>query len=254
MSNHIRTLGVIPARYASTRLPAKPLVDLLGKPMIQRVYERARMARSLDQVVVATDDERIASVVRSFGGTAIMTSPDLRSGTDRMAAVAEQMPADLYVNVQGDEPLIDPAMIDQAVRLMDEDPSAQVGTLARRITSVDDLRSPSVVKVVMEHTGRARYFSRSPIPFVRDEPSPERWLERHEFYKHIGLYVFRGEFLKTYVNLPQSKLELAEGLEQLRVIENGYAIRVGVTDLDSIPIDTPQDVERVTRLLRAQAT
>ncbi len=254
MSDRIRTLGVIPARYASTRLPAKPLVDLVGKPMIQRVYEQARKAKSLDRVAVATDDERIASVVRAFGGTAIMTSPEIRSGTDRMAAVAEQIPADLYVNVQGDEPLIDPAMIDQAVQLLVDDPSAQVGTLVRRILSVEDLRNPSVVKVVIERNGHARYFSRSPIPFVRDEPSMERWLARHEFYKHIGLYVFRGAFLRTYVNLPQSKLETAEGLEQLRVIENGYTIRVGVTDLDSVPIDTPQDVERVIRLLRAQAT
>jgi len=253
MTGRIRTIGVIPSRYGSQRLPAKPLVDLLGKPMIQRVYEQAKKASSLDRVVVATDDERIAAAVRRFGGEAVMTSTEIRSGTDRMAAVADQYAAEIYVNVQGDEPLLEPAMIDQAVRLLIEDPGASVSTVARRIDSAADLGNPSVVKLVVDGRGHALYFSRSPIPFVREEPAVERWLMHHVFYKHIGLYAYRGDFLKTYVGLPESPLERAEHLEQLRVLEHGYSIKVGITPFDSVPIDTPEDVDKVIRLLRAQA-
>ena len=245
-------VGVIPSRYASQRLPAKPLVDLNGKPMVQRVYEQSRKASLLDRVIVATDDERIVSAVRDFGGEVMLTSAEIRSGSDRVAAVAERVPADFYVNIQGDEPLIAPAMIDEAVRLLLEDEGAVVGTLVRPLESPEDLRSPHVVKAVISTSGRAMYFSRSPIPHVRDEADAGRWPGQHQFYKHIGLYVYRAAFLRTFVRLPESRLERAERLEQLRILEHGYAIRVGVTNYDSIPVDTPADAERVRALLRAR--
>jgi 3-deoxy-manno-octulosonate cytidylyltransferase (CMP-KDO synthetase) len=246
------TIGVIPARYASTRLPAKPLVDLLGKPMVQRVYEQAKRAAMLDRVVVATDDARIVDAVNRFGGEVILTSPDIKSGSDRVAAVAEKIPGDLYVNVQGDEPLMPPQMIDEAVALMHDDTEAVLGTLARRIDSASDLSNPATVKVVVSAEGRALYFSRSPIPYVRDDANIAAWTGRHRFLKHIGLYVFRARFLRTFVQLPESALERAERLEQLRVLENGFAIRVGITEYDSIPVDTPADVERVITILNTR--
>ncbi len=246
-----RVIAVIPARYASQRLPAKPLVDLLGKPMIQRVYEQVRQASLLEQVVVATDDERIAAAVRAFGGTVLMTSASIRSGSDRVAAVAKELSADVYVNVQGDEPLIAPGMIDQAVRVVLEDPAAHVGTLVREITAQSDLQNPAVVKVVIDQDRYALYFSRSPIPFIRDEPDQRQWLRHRTFYKHVGIYVFRRDLLLSYASMQESDLERAEKLEQLRILERGYRIKVGVTEFDTFPVDTPEDVERVTKILKA---
>jgi 3-deoxy-manno-octulosonate cytidylyltransferase (CMP-KDO synthetase) len=246
-----QVVAVIPARYASQRLPAKPLVDLLGMPMIQRVYEQVKRAALPSQVVVATDDERIADVVRTFGGDVVMTSPDIKSGSDRVAAVAHEVPGDIYVNVQGDEPLIAPEMIDQAIRVVLDDPSAEVGTLVRKIESLDELQSPSVVKVVFGSDRTALYFSRSEIPFVRDVSEGVQRLSRCDFYKHVGIYVFRREFLLKYASLPESNLERAEKLEQLRILENGHRIKVGITHYESISIDTHDDVLRVTELLRA---
>ena len=243
-------VGVIPSRYASQRLPAKPLVDLLGKPMVQRVYEQAKKARLLDRVVVATDDTRIEKCVRSFGGDVILTSPDIQSGSDRVAAVASQVDGGIFVNIQGDEPLIAPEMIDQAVRLLLEDMSIHVGTLVKKIDAAADLTNPNVVKVVLNHFMHALYFSRSPIPYIRDEADTAKWLEMHTFYKHIGLYVFRREFLIQYAHLPVSLLEKAEKLEQLRVLEAGSIIKTGITKFDSIPIDTQEDVERVITILQ----
>jgi 3-deoxy-manno-octulosonate cytidylyltransferase (CMP-KDO synthetase) len=245
-------VGIIPARYASQRLAAKPLVDLLGKPMVRRVYERAQQARMLHRVIVATDDERIATVVRDFGGEAIMTSPEIQSGSDRLAAVAEETRGDVFVNIQGDEPLIAPAMIDEAVQALLDDQNAPVSTLARRIESAEELFNPSVVKVVLDRERYGLYFSRSPVPFLRDELDRDRWPERHPYYKHVGLYVFRREFLLKYPHLPTSTLERAENLEQLRILEAGYRIKVALTDFDSIPVDTPQDVDRVLELIRQQ--
>ncbi|MGH2566982.1 MAG: 3-deoxy-manno-octulosonate cytidylyltransferase, partial [Bacteroidota bacterium] len=181
-------VGVIPSRYGSQRLPAKPLVDLLGKPMVQRVYEQAQKARVLHEVVVATDDERIVDAVRAFSGTVVMTSPDIRSGSDRVAAVAQQMRGDIFVNVQGDEPLLNPAMIDRAVQALIDDREAQIGTLAKKIESPDELLNPNVVKVVLSHDNDGLYFSRSVIPHVRGEANPRTWLQHQTFYKHIGLY------------------------------------------------------------------
>jgi len=193
-----RVIAVIPARYASQRLPAKPLVDLLGKSMIQRVYERVSLASLPSSVVVATDDERIADAVRKFGGEVKMTSSDIKSGSDRVAAVAQKLPGEIYVNVQGDEPLIAPEMVDEAVRVLLDDPTAQVGTLVRRIESADDLVNPAVVKVVMSSMHNALYFSRAAIPVVRDIDDKALWLNKHTFYKHVGIYVFRRDFLLSY--------------------------------------------------------
>ncbi|HTY38063.1 MAG TPA: 3-deoxy-manno-octulosonate cytidylyltransferase [Bacteroidota bacterium] len=247
-----RVVAVIPARYASQRLPAKPLVDLLGKPMIQRVYEQVRKASLPTAVIVATDDERIADAVRRFGGEVKMTSPSIRSGSDRVAAVAREVPGDIYVNVQGDEPLIAPEMIDEAVRVLLGDPAAMVGTLVKRISTAEDLASPAVVKVVINAANEALYFSRAPIPFVRDIEEQSLWLTKHTFYKHIGMYVFRRDFLLQYASMPESDLERAERLEQLRILERGFRIKVGVTVYDSLPIDTSADVARVIELLRAR--
>jgi 3-deoxy-manno-octulosonate cytidylyltransferase (CMP-KDO synthetase) len=246
------TIGVIPSRFASQRLPAKPLIDLFGKSMVQRVYEQAAKAKTLDRVVVATDDQRIVDAVRAFGGEVMLTSADIRSGSDRVAAVAELIPGDVYVNIQGDEPLIAPQMIDEAVRILKNNADAAMSTLARRIEHVHELTSPSTVKVVVDARSRALFFSRSPIPFLRDAGPVETWLPAHPFLKHIGLYVYRSEFLRTYVQLPVSSLERAEKLEQLRVLENGYSICVGVTTYDSIPVDTQQDVDRVVSILRSR--
>lgn len=247
-----RVIGVIPARYASQRLHAKPLVDLAGKPMIQRVYEQAAKARRLDEVIVATDDTRILDVVLAFGGKAVMTAPDIKSGSDRVAAVARETSADIVLNIQGDEPLIAPGMIDQGAELLINDPAVIVGTLAKRAESPDDLLNPGVVKVVLDRNSNALYFSRSAVPFVRDEPDQSRWPARTIFYKHIGLYVFRRNFLLDFTQMPESALEKSEKLEQLRILENGFKIKVGVTTYDSIPVDTQQDADRVAAILRNQ--
>ena len=243
-------VGVIPARYASQRLPAKPLVNLLGKPMVQRVYEQAKKARLLSRVTVATDDARIADTVRGFGGDVVLTAPEIRSGSDRVAAVAAQSEGDIFLNIQGDEPLIAPEMIDQAARILIDDANADVGTLAKKITSVDELLNHGVVKVVVDKNLFALYFSRSVIPFIRDEADMSKWLAHRTFYKHIGLYVFRREFLLGFSTLHESGLEQSEKLEQLRILENGHRIKVGFTEFDSIPIDTQADVERVVSILK----
>jgi 3-deoxy-manno-octulosonate cytidylyltransferase (CMP-KDO synthetase) len=241
---------VIPARYASQRLPAKPLVDLQGKPMIQRVYEQAQRASLPTRVIVATDDDRIAEVVRGFGGEVVVTSTDIKSGSDRVAVVARDLPGDIFVNIQGDEPLLPPEMIDDAVRVILDDPSAVVGTLVKKIVSADELTNPAVVKVVISEDCNALYFSRSPIPYLRDVREHSQWLQHHTFYRHIGMYVFRKEFLLKYAAMPESGLERAEKLEQLRILERGYRMKVGITRHDSVSVDTPDDVRRVVELLK----
>jgi 3-deoxy-manno-octulosonate cytidylyltransferase (CMP-KDO synthetase) len=250
MSDKPMVVGIIPSRYASKRLPAKPLVDLLGKPMVQHVYEQVKKASLLDRVVVATDDARIERAVQNFGGEVILTSPDIQSGSDRVAAVASQVDGGIFVNIQGDEPLIAPEMIDQVIRLLLEDVLVSIGTLVREIDTAADLTNPNVVKVVLNHQMYGLYFSRATIPYIRDEANVARWLERHTFYKHIGLYAFRREFLLHYAQVPTSDLEKAEKLEQLRILEAGYKIKTGITKFDSIPIDTPEDIDRVLTILR----
>ncbi len=244
-----RVVAVIPARYASQRLPAKPLADICGKPMVQHVYERVQQATRVHDVLVATDDERIVDAVRGFGGNVAMTPSTLQSGTDRIAFAAKSLAgADIIVNVQGDEPLIAPEMIDEAVAVVAGVP--EVGTVVRKIESVAELFNPNVVKVALAPDGRCLYFSRSPIPFGRDIAQKE-WLKHHTFYKHIGLYVFTNDFLFQYATMKQTPLELAEKLEQLRILEHGYGIKAAVTEFDSIPVDTLQDLENVRSMYRS---
>jgi 3-deoxy-manno-octulosonate cytidylyltransferase (CMP-KDO synthetase) len=237
---------VIPARYASTRLPGKPLVSLGGKPMIQRVYERARLATKANRVIVATDDDRIVKVVEGFGGEARMTRPDHRTGTERVAEVAAHVPGDVFVNVQGDEPLLDPAAVDAAIGALLEEPASPIATVATLIKNVADIMDPNVVKTVLDFDDNALYFSRAPIPWVRDTEGKTR--VRH--LKHLGLYVFQREVLLEYPTLPQGELERVEQLEQLRWMENGWKIRVAEVEHDAVSVDVPADVARVEQLLR----
>jgi 3-deoxy-manno-octulosonate cytidylyltransferase (CMP-KDO synthetase) len=237
---------VIPARFGSTRLPGKPLVSLAGKPMIQRVYERAKMATLADSVMVATDDERIVKAVESFGGSARMTRLDHRTGTERVAEVAAHEKGDIFVNVQGDEPLLDPAAVDTAVNALLEEPAAAIATVATPIKTPADIMDPNVVKTVLDFDNNGLYFSRAPIPWVRDTTS--KMQVRH--LKHLGLYVFQREALLEYPTLPQGELERIEQLEQLRWLENGWKIRVAEVEHDAVSVDVPEDVARVEKLLQ----
>jgi len=241
----VKVVVVIPARYASTRLPGKPLVSLAGKPMIQRVYERATLAKRANRVVVATDDERIVKAVEAFGGEARMTRSDHRTGTERVAEVAAHEEGQVFVNVQGDEPLLDPVALDTAVDSLLEEPAAAIGTVATPIKTPADIMDPSVVKTVLDFDGNALYFSRAPIPWVRDTASKIQ--VRH--LKHLGLYVFQREALLEYPTLPQGELERIEQLEQLRWLENGWKIRVAEVEHDAVSVDVPEDVARVGKLL-----
>lgn len=242
----MKVVAVIPARYGAVRFPGKPLAPIAGKPMIQRVFERTRQAKTLSRTIVATDDERILQAVAAFGGDALMTRPDHRSGTERMAEVALHVEADVYVNVQGDEPLIDPESIDAAVEALTSDESVSVSTICVPIRNPADIVDPNVVKVVVDFQGDALYFSRAPIPWVRDEK--QRVESQHS--KHLGLYVFRRETLLEFPTLPPGQWERLEQLEQLRLLENGYKIRVVETASDSVSVDVPADVARVEEILR----
>ena len=246
-----RTVVVIPARYGSTRLPGKPLLMIAGKPMIQHVVERSREAKLVERVLVATDDQRIADAVRGFGGEAVMTSHDCRSGTDRIAEVVRTLSGvDIVVNVQGDEPLIPPSMIDAAIIPLWDDPLILVGTLVRRIADIAELDDPAVPKVVLDQNNQCLFFSRSVIPYGRDFPY-EAWLAHHAYYRHIGIYVFRRSFLLRYAALEQTPLEMAEKLEQLRILEHGYSIHAAITDEESLAVDTPADLERVRHIMES---
>jgi 3-deoxy-manno-octulosonate cytidylyltransferase (CMP-KDO synthetase) len=241
-----KVVVVIPARYGSTRLPGKPLVSLNGQPMIQRVYTRAKSARRVDRVIVATDDERIVKAVTSFGGEARMTRADHRTGTERVAEVAAHIEGDVFVNVQGDEPLLDPEAVDTAVAALLEDPEAAVATVATPIKIPADIMDPNVVKVVLDFDDNALYFSRAPIPWVRDTGNSIQ--VRH--LKHLGLYVFQRDALLEYPTLPQGELERIEQLEQLRWMENGTKIRIAEVEHDAVSVDVPEDVARVEKLLQ----
>ena len=240
-----KVVVVIPARYGSTRLPGKPLLLLAGKPMIQRVYERAKLAVRVDRVIVATDDERIVKTVEGFGGEARMTRSEHRTGTERIAEVAAREEGDVFVNVQGDEPLLDPNAIDVAVSSLLEEPQASISTVATSIKTPGDIMDPNVVKAVLDFDGNAIYFSRAPIPWVRDTGSKIQ--VRH--LKHLGLYVFQRDALLEYPTLPQGELERIEQLEQLRWMENGWKIRVAEVEHDAVSVDVPEDVTRVEKLL-----
>lgn len=245
-----KILGVIPARYASSRFPGKALAPIDSRTMLEHVYERVSMARYISTVVIATDDERIRDAARGFGARFRMTRADHLSGTDRVAEVAAAFPeAELVVNIQGDEPLIDPNAIDAAILPLLEDTAIPMGTLKKRIEDPREIPDPNVVKVVTNHFGNAIYFSRSPIPFTRD--TADFGGDSAPCFKHTGLYVYRRDFLLGYSDLPVGPLEKAEKLEQLRALENGFTIRVVETDYESMGVDTPADLERVQTLFRA---
>jgi 3-deoxy-manno-octulosonate cytidylyltransferase (CMP-KDO synthetase) len=252
--NNLRYIGIIPARYASTRFPGKPLALLGGKSVIQRVYEQ--VAGTLDYTCVATDDERIANAVKAFGGEAVMTSSDLRSGTDRCKEALDKIGGsfDVVINIQGDEPFIQPAQL-ETLKACFTDPDTCIATLVKPFLPTDGvaaLANANSPKVVLGSDMHALYFSRSIIPFRRGIDQSQ-WLEGHTYYKHIGLYAFRTNTLKEITALPQSTLELAESLEQLRWLENGYKIKVGITHLETIGIDTPEDLARAEQRLKAKA-
>ncbi len=279
----MKVLGVIPARYASTRFMGKPLVLIQGKTMIQRVYEQAKKAKSLTKVVVATDDDRIYQHVLSFGGEVVMTSDAHHSGTDRCAEVIDKVNSDMIinslgqdtppvfygfkparekvtfdavVNIQGDEPFINPSQIDKVVEILRNTDGTsrgnreggRIATLAIQLKDWADIQNPNIVKVVFDAQGKAVYFSRSPIPYLRHLPIGE-WHTSNAFFKHIGLYAYTKSVLREIAQLPPSRLEQLEALEQLRWLENGYTIGVGITDIETIGIDTPEDLEKINVLL-----
>ena len=247
----MKFMAIIPARYASTRFPGKPLAVLGGKTVIQRVYEQ--VSSLLDEVYVATDDERIFLAVESFGGRAVMTRTDHKSGTDRIEEAAEKIgsDADVIINVQGDEPFIQPSQIETLMHLFDA-PETQIGTLGKRFETIEGVENPNSPKIVTDNRGFALYFSRSPIPYVRGIDR-NLWLEAYPFLKHLGIYAYRREVLREVTQLPQGRLEKAESLEQLRWLENGYRIRVGLTDVETVGIDTPEDLQRAEEFLAQQA-
>lgn len=248
----MKYIGIIPARYASTRFPAKPLAVLGGKTVIQRVYEQ--VCDVLDEAYVATDDERIEAAVKAFGGKAVMTSADHKSGTDRCYEAYTKVGSgfDVVVNIQGDEPFIHPSQL-ETIKECFTDPSTQIATLAKPFTcgeSWEALQNVNSPKVVLNKNKEALYFSRSVIPCQRNA-NKEEWLKNHVYYKHIGLYAYRPGILKEITSLPQSSLEMAESLEQLRWIENGYSIKVGLSEIETIGIDTPQDLQRAEEYLKS---
>jgi 3-deoxy-manno-octulosonate cytidylyltransferase (CMP-KDO synthetase) len=248
-------VAIIPARFGSTRLPGKPLSDIHGKPLVQHVHERVRRARGVDRVLVATDDERILAAVRGFGGEAVMTSPHHATGTDRLAEAAAATDADIVVNVQGDEPLLDPAFIEAALRPFADDAGLPMSTVSLPLRDVEEMMSPHVVKVVADASGHALYFSRAAIPHVRQggdgRGAAGEAVRRGLARKHVGLYAYRRPDLLRFASLPPSPLEDAEGLEQLRALHHGMRIRVVEVDGEGgVAVDTPQDLERVRDLLR----
>jgi len=248
-ASSIKVLAVIPARYGSSRLPGKPLASIAGHPMVQHVVERVRLAVRVARVVVATDDERVKKAVEGFGGEAVLTRRDHRSGTDRVAEIAAHLEADIYVDIQGDEPLIDPGTIDAIVAEMVDDDSIQIATPCTAITQPNDVMDPNIVKVVRDFDGNCLYFSRAPIPWVRDSKAaaaPHHW-------KHVGLYGFRRAALVEYPTLPPGELEAVEQLEQLRWLENGFHIRAVETDYDAISVDVPADIQRVEKILQERS-
>ncbi|MCQ2300567.1 MAG: 3-deoxy-manno-octulosonate cytidylyltransferase [Bacteroidales bacterium] len=246
----MKTLAIIPARYASTRFPGKPLALIAGKPMIQWVWEGVRQIGIINDAVVATDDERIYEAVKSFGGQVLMTSSNHRSGTDRCGEVLTKLgsDADVVINVQGDEPKVEHTQIELVASCF-ADPKVQIATLKKEITTQEELFSPNCVKVIEGNDGNAIYFSRNPIPYLRGKEK-EEWLTHRKFYKHIGVYAFRREVLQEVVKLQQTPLEVSESLEQLRWLENGYRIAVRETNAENIGIDTPEDLERLNASLR----
>nr|WP_301850501.1 3-deoxy-manno-octulosonate cytidylyltransferase [uncultured Prevotella sp.] len=246
----MKFIGIIPARYASTRFPGKPLALLGGKPVIQHVYEK--VAAVLEAAYVATDDERIYDAVKSFGGQVVMTRTDHKSGTDRIEEAIEKIGGewDVVVNVQGDEPFVAKSQLDTICHCFD-DPTTQIATLGKPFESMEAVQNPNSPKIVVDNIGFAMYFSRSVIPYVRGKEKSS-WLTHYPFLKHLGIYAYRKDVLRQVTQLPQSSLEIAESLEQLRWLQNGFKIKVGTTDVETVGIDTPQDLERAEEFLKAQ--
>ncbi len=245
----IQVVCIIPARYESTRFPGKPLADLCGKPMIQHVYERVLRVNTVSFAAVATDDERIFNAVQTFGGRAVMTSPRHRSGTDRIAEAVETLHLqddDIVVNIQGDQPLFEPVQVDEVVGPLLKVASLPMSTLIYRIVRDEEITHPNAVKVVFDRNHVALYFSRATVPFVRDRG------QRANYYKHHGIYAYRRGFLRTFTSLPEGVLERLEALEPLRALEYGYRIKVVETRYDSVEVDTPQELERVRRLIAGE--
>ena len=243
----MKFIGLIPARYASTRFPGKPLALLGGKPVIQRVYEQ--VASVLDDACVATDDERIFDCVKNFGGKVVMTRTDHKSGTDRIEEAIEKIGGDydVIVNIQGDEPFIQRSQIETVCRCFDDE-KTQIATLGKPFTDMDAVANPNSPKIVIDNNSFAMYFSRSIIPFVRGKEQAE-WLQHYPFLKHLGIYAYRRDVLRQITQLPQSSLEIAESLEQLRWLQNGFKIKVGLTDVETVGIDTPDDLKRAEEFL-----
>lgn len=242
-------LGIIPARFASTRLMGKPLADIGGKSLLQHTYEGAKKSKLMDQIVIAVDDEQVAKAAKSFGAAIMITPKECATGSDRIAIVAKEFPrADIIVNIQGDEPFISGMMIDQAIEPLLFDVDVNVSTLAKLIDNIEELKSPSVVKVVFDYKNFALYFSRSPIPFVRDAENDKEIIEKADIYKHVGLYVYRKEYLFRFTQLTPTDLEKWENLEQLRMLENGFKIKIVETEYDSFSVDTPEDLEKARKI------
>jgi len=241
-------VGIIPARFASTRLMGKPLADICGKPMIQHTWQSAKKAKLLDKVVIAVDDEKVFQVAKSFGAEVYLTPREVASGSDRIALVASKLPeAQIIVNIQGDEPFIKGKMIDEAIEPLLFDKKVSLSTLAKKITTVEEMKAASVVKVVFDYNNYAMYFSRAPIPYARDARTNLERVENAEMYKHVGLYVYRKEVLQKFTTLRQTDLEMTEKLEQLRFLEHGFKMKIVVTEYDSLSVDTPKDLELARR-------
>jgi 3-deoxy-manno-octulosonate cytidylyltransferase (CMP-KDO synthetase) len=250
------SVGIIPARYGASRFEGKVIARIGSKTMIQHVWERAKKSHSLDDLIIAADDERIIKAVEGFGGKAVFTSKSHPSGTDRLREIANPLDVDIVVNIQADEPLLHHSMIDNLVDVMRQDKDIVMASLMKKIDNISDLGNPNIVKVVVDKNNFALYFSRSPIPFLRDSRQSSSGEEGHEhlaaklrFYKHVGLYAYTKDFLFTFANLPQSSLEKCEKLEQLRALENGYKVKMVETRYDTIGVDTPEDLERAKTML-----
>jgi 3-deoxy-manno-octulosonate cytidylyltransferase (CMP-KDO synthetase) len=242
MNKKRRTMGVIPARFASSRFEGKVIALIAGKPMIQHVWQRAKQCQLLDDVIIACDDERVMKVAQSFNAHVVMTSVHHQSGSDRLREVIQDLSADVVVNIQGDEPLINPLIIDTLVRVLHDDPTCPMATVIKKINHLEEIHNPNVVKVVVDHHGYALYFSRATIPFNRDQQSVT-------YLKHLGLYAYQKDFLLQFPTLPTSSLENIERLEQLRVLEAGYKIKTILTDQETIGVDHPEDIQKVEALL-----
>jgi 3-deoxy-manno-octulosonate cytidylyltransferase (CMP-KDO synthetase) len=244
----VKIIGIIPVRYNSTRLPGKPLADIAGKPMLQHVWERASAARNLKRVIIATDDERILQKAKKFGAAAVLTSSSHRSGTERVAEAVKDLDVDIVVNIQGDEPLMKARVIDQAIDALANDSQVLTSTLAYKIDKEEDIRNSNVVKVVFDRDNFALYFSRAPIPFDRSQAPGSNT----QAYKHLGLYVYRKDFLLKLSRMKPTPLERIESLEQLRILENGYRIKVVESPYDSIGVDTAEDLERAKAIIKGE--